>query len=310
MLAKLLQRILLALTVAGAGLAILWHGASGDIVLGALLLPWLAAVTATGYTMLRSRAPLEASAAFYRAWWGETIATFRTFVLRQPWANAAPRLLAAATTDAHVPVLLVHGYLCNHRVWDDMVPELRDAGHDVLAIDLEPLFVSIDQYVHAIEAGVQQLLQHSGQSRVVLVGHSMGGLAIRAWMRQFGDARVARVLTLGTPHAGTHLANANNTTTNGRQMAWNSIWLRGLAESESPARRALMRIALTAQDNIVFPQREQQLPAVSTTVFEGLGHLQLCSAPEVMDWILRELLLLRDNSGPAPTTHATDQRGH
>ena len=63
-------------------------------------------------------------------------------------------------------------------------------------------------------------------------------------------------------------------------------WLQDLAASESPATRALLRIALTPQDNIVYPQREQVLPGAPVTVFDGLGHLQLCLAPAVIAWVL------------------------
>jgi triacylglycerol lipase len=295
MLARLLQRILLALALAGAGLAVLWHGATGDVMLGALLMPWLAVVLATSFTMLKSRAQQEPSGPYYRAWWGETVANFRTFVLRQPWAQARPAVLPASEASTQVPVLLVHGYVCNHRLWDDVAPRLRAQGHDVLAINLEPIFTSIDNYAAHIEASVHALLQHSGQTRVALVGHSMGGLAIRAWMRQYGSERVAGIFTLGTPHAGTKAAK-NNRTPNGRQMLWDSAWLQGLAESETDAQRALLRIALTPQDNIVFPQRAQTLPGITPVVFEGLGHVQLCSAPEVIAWLAGELLHLKPQS--------------
>lgn len=288
MLARLLQRFLLALVIAGVGLAMLWHGATGDMLAASVLLPWLAVVLSTGYTMWKSRSQAEPAPQFYRAWWGETVATFQTFVLRQPWAVARPGILPATGGAARTPVVLVHGYLCNHRLWDDVNQRLRAEGHDVLALNLEPLFTSIDDYAPLIETAVQNLLQHSGRSQVALVGHSMGGLAIRAWMRQYGSDRVARIVTLGTPHAGTKAAKKNRTP-NGRQMLWDSAWLQGLAESETPAQRALMRIALTPQDNIVFPQRAQTLPGVTPTVFEGLGHVQLASANVVIDWIAAEL---------------------
>lgn len=289
MLARLLKRVLLALALTGSGLAVLWHGASGDMAMGALLMPWLAVVLATAFTMLKSRAQQEPAGHFYRAWWGETVANFQTFVMRQPWAQGRPSVQPATGGSPQVPVLLVHGYVCNHRLWDEVSPRLRAQGHAVLAINLEPLFTSIDDYAAHIEASVQALLQHSGQTRIALVGHSMGGLAIRAWMRQYGSERVARILTLGTPHAGTKAAK-NNRTPNGRQMLWDSAWLQGLAESETDAQRALMRIALTPQDNIVFPQRAQTLPGITPVVFEGLGHVQLCSAPEVIDWLAGQLL--------------------
>jgi hypothetical protein len=65
-----------------------------------------------------------------------------------------------------------------------------------------------------------------------------------------------------------------------------------LAASETDATRSLFRIALTAQDNIVFPQRAQTLDGVIPVVFEGLGHLQLCTSAAVRAWVCRELALL------------------
>jgi hypothetical protein len=50
-----------------------------------------------------------------------------------------------------------------------------------------------------------------------------------------------------------------------------------------------MRIALTPQDNIVYPQREQVLEGVPVTVFDGLGHLELCLHSTVIAWVLRQL---------------------
>jgi triacylglycerol esterase/lipase EstA (alpha/beta hydrolase family) len=185
-------------------------------------------------------------------------------------------------------VVLVHGYLCNHRLWDDVAAALRAQGHSVVAVNLEPLFCSIDDYAPVIEDAVKTLIQHTGQPQVGLVGHSMGGLAIRAWMRAHGTQRVARVITLGTPHAGTRQAKASSTL-NGQQMMWNSDWLAALAASESPQKRNLIRIAITPQDNIVCPQRLQTLAGIEPTVFEGIGHLQMCNHRPVIAWLLAQL---------------------
>jgi triacylglycerol esterase/lipase EstA (alpha/beta hydrolase family) len=52
---------------------------------------------------------------------------------------------------------------------------------------------------------VRRVTQATGLPPVI-VAHSMGGLATRAWLRAFSaDARVHRVITLGTPHGGTWL---------------------------------------------------------------------------------------------------------
>lgn len=169
-----------------------------------------------------------------------------------------------------------------------MAHRLHSAGHPVMRLDLKPVFAPIDSYAPQIEQAVTQLCRRTGAAKVALIGHSMGGLAIRAWMRASGSARAGRIITLGTPHAGTQIAHLSRTP-NGQQMRWRSAWLQELEKSETAATRSLMRIALTPQDHIVYPQREQVLPGVPVTVFDGLGHLELCRSRAVIDWVLQQL---------------------
>ncbi|WP_114969500.1 esterase/lipase family protein [Rhodoferax ferrireducens] len=292
MLSRLLRRLLLGQVLAGALLGWLIARRTDTS-------PWIAAVTALGFplvmvllvastTAILSRAP-GANALWWRSLFSDFVAVIRVFLLQQPWAVAPPGVMpATAAPPRRIPVLLVHGYLCNHRVWDVMAPRLRGAGHPVLALDLEPLFTSIDRYVPLIEQGVAELCRQTGSDKVVLLGHSMGGLVIRAWMRTYGTSRVARVITLGTPHAGTRMA-ARSRTDNARQMFLRSPWLQDLAASETEPTRSLMRIGITPQDNIVYPQREQVLEGVPVTVFDGLGHLDLCLNGAVIAWVLQQL---------------------
>lgn len=292
MLASLLRWTILAQVMAGGWL--------GYALADSIQVPWLGAVL-MGFAMpfalllvtitvsaLLTRASEEPAHLWWRSLVGELIASITVFIFRQPWSFARPALQPAASTITRIPVVLVHGYLCNHRIWDDVGQRLRAQGHAVYAIDLEPLLGSIDNYAAAVETAVQALLAHTGQAKVALVGHSMGGLAIRAWMRAQGSHRVARVLTLGTPHVGTALARAAHTV-NGRQMQWHSAWLTTLAAQENTTTHALLRIAITPQDNIVSPQRAQVVADIHPTVFEGIGHVQMCLHRPVIDWIAQQL---------------------
>ncbi|RFO98511.1 hypothetical protein DIC66_01065 [Rhodoferax lacus] len=273
------------LTDGNAGLV----GKLPGMLLVAMAAPLVGNTITIVLSFFKSRAK-EPAALWGRALLGETMASARFFLLRQPWAFAPPVLRPATGSQARIPVLLVHGFVCNHRVWKALTPTLQAQGHTVLAINLEPLFCSIDDYAAQIEQAVQTLRQQTGQNQVALVGHSMGGLAIRAWMRRFGTAQVARAITLGTPHAGTQ-AKAMVSTANGVQMGWQSDWLKELAASETDATRSLLRIALTPQDNIVYPQRAQTLQGITPTVFEGRGHLQLCTDADVRQWVCAQLAL-------------------
>jgi pimeloyl-ACP methyl ester carboxylesterase len=78
-------------------------------------------------------------------------------------------------------IVLVHGAFAGAWCWEPVLPGLRDAGHDVEAIDLPgsgedstPVDeVSLDAYARRICETVA-----AGAAPVVLVGHSMGGMAV------------------------------------------------------------------------------------------------------------------------------------
>jgi alpha-beta hydrolase superfamily lysophospholipase len=75
--------------------------------------------------------------------------------------------------------------------------DLRARRIPFIAVNLEPLFGSIDHYARIIEAAVARR-EAATDIPVLLVGHSMGGLAIRAWLRQFeAHTRVHRAITIG-----------------------------------------------------------------------------------------------------------------
>ena len=155
-----------------------------------------------------------------------------------------------------------------------MARRLARRGHAVAAIDLEPPFASIDAYAPQVRDAVEALRARTGATRVALVGHSMGGLAARAYLRACGDEAIACVVTLGTPHRGTVHA-ALGRARNVRQMRRDSEWLQRLAADEPLERRRLFTVVLSHQDNIVAPQAIQTLPDARTVRLHGLGHISL-----------------------------------
>lgn len=197
MLSRLLRRLLLGQILGGALLGWLIArptGASSWLAaITVLLLPLVTTFLVIATTAVKSRAP-GANGLWWRSLVCEYWAGVRVFLFQLPWAKSPPMVRRATTSPRpsppRIPVILVHGYLCNHRVWDVMANRLRRAGHPVLGVDLEPLFSSIDRYVPLIEHAVQELCRQTGSAKVALIGHSMGGLAIRAWMRGHGKSVV------------------------------------------------------------------------------------------------------------------------
>jgi triacylglycerol esterase/lipase EstA (alpha/beta hydrolase family) len=110
-------------------------------------------------------------------------------------------------------------------------------------------------------------------------------------MRAHGTGRVARVITLGTPHHGTALARFG-LGRNAVQMRPGSAWLRALAAGEDGAARALVTSLYTHHDNIVAPQESGRLEGARNLEFGGVGHVALGSNPRVLKAVMQELAAL------------------
>lgn len=188
-----------------------------------------------------------------------------------------------------LPVLLIHGYGCNSGYWHFMSRALRNAGISHYAIDLEPVFAGIDQFVPAVHARIEDICRRTGHAKLIIVAHSMGGLVARAYLRDHGCRRAARVITLGTPHRGTGLARFG-AGHNSQQMRWTgsaaegrcSAWLAQLEREEDPSVRGLFMSIYSHQDNIVSPQLSSCLPGAINIEFNGIGHVALGMHPAVM----------------------------
>lgn len=213
------------------------------------------------------------------------------------WAMPFKRFTNAPVNKSErLPVLLIHGYGCNSGYWHRMRRPFDDAGIVYRAIDLEPVFADIEAYGPLVAQAVEALCRESGQDRVIIVAHSMGGLAARAYLRQCGNEHIARVITLGSPHHGTGIANFG-AGMNCRQMHWRgnaktgapSIWLRKLDESEDRATRELFVSIYSHQDNIVAPQTSSQLDGARNIAFRGIGHVALALHPMIHACVLAEI---------------------
>jgi triacylglycerol esterase/lipase EstA (alpha/beta hydrolase family) len=118
---------------------------------------------------------------------------------------------------------------------------------------------------------VLRLTQATGE-RPLVVAHSMGGVAVRAWLRaKGGAARVHRVITIATPHRGTWLGRFSFTA-NGRQMRLDGDWTRALALEQ-------LGVPFTCWysncDNVVFPPSAATLPSADNRFVRGVAHVEL-----------------------------------
>ncbi|HEX5683922.1 MAG TPA: alpha/beta fold hydrolase [Ideonella sp.] len=290
MLARLQQLLVLGWCMALLAAAILpWRAGYpvGSLVAVAVVLAshalWLLVTFALmRWHNRRDAAPPVSWRQWWAAWWGEVRMAPRVFGWRQPFASNAERDFLPADARGRAGVVLVHGFVCNRGLWTPWLAQLRAEGVPFVAVNLEPVFGSIDDYPAIIEAAVKKLEACTGE-KPLLVGHSMGGLAIRAWLaRQAADGRIRGVITIGTPHRGTWLATLSQFGRNTREMRPGSDWLCRLEAGETASRRELFLCIYGHGDNIVFPASHAVLPGARQLHVAGTAHIDLLHHPEVV----------------------------
>ncbi len=284
--------LLIALWALLAWRASPWWAAAGLLVVPLasrlLMLPQFALMA---WVRARAGEPRPGARALLRAWWAESSRAALVFGWWQPFREHALADWLPERTHGAPPargVVLVHGYLCNRAFWQPWMRLLRARGHPYVALTLAPPFASIDGYAAAIDAAVRRVADATGCAPLV-VAHSMGGLAVRAWLRAVpdGDARVHREVTIGSPHQGTWLARRARSA-NGAQMRLHCDWLRQLAAAEPPGRRRLFVCWRSGCDNIVYPDSAARLPGAEEHCLAAPAHVELAFHPR----LLRETLAL------------------
>ncbi|MGE5330974.1 MAG: esterase/lipase family protein [Nitrospirota bacterium] len=256
--------------------------------LGGLALGWLFFGLVMGLQFLLMHhanrsdpAPRARAAQVWRAWWRELGVVLVVFCWRQPFRSQSMPDALPSAPNGRRGVVLVHGFVCNRGLWLPWLQQLRAAGHACVAVNLEPVFGSIDDYPPLVEDAVRRVTEATGMAPL-LIGHSMGGLAIRAWLRAYqSDARMHHAITLGTPHGGTWLGRFSQMT-NGRQMRLGGEWVRQLQAAEPPGRAARFTCWYSNCDNIVFPASTATLAGASNRLLEGVAHVDMACHPVVV----------------------------
>jgi triacylglycerol lipase len=305
MLSRLQQGITLGLLLA-AGLWAAWFSLAGSPHLawvGALLIVFgYALFLALEFVFLRvvnrdDPAPQADARQLLRAWWGEVLTAPQVFCWRQPFrSRAIPDWLPETGDGTSRGIILVHGFVCNRAVWNPWMRRLRAHGIPYVAVNLEPVFGSIDDYAEIIEGAVQQM-EAATRCEPVLVAHSMGGLAVRAWLNRFAaDHRVHRVITVGSPHHGTWMGRFARTR-NTVEMQLNSRWRQALVAQEPPERHARFTCFYSHCDNIAFPASTATLVGADNRHVAGVAHVHLLFQHEVFSEALRWLESPKEPTG-------------
>jgi pimeloyl-ACP methyl ester carboxylesterase len=289
-----LQR-LWSIAVPLAGALAVWWGLPEPVepwwlLAGAVLAPvavvgGLLAIEFTVAAAVDPGSPRASPLRVLRIFLREMSVSLRLFMWRQPWRSGFPE--PPLVRDPQRPaLLLVAGFMCNRAAWRPLLDSGRLAQFNVATVNLEPIFGDIDHYAEVVHEAVEGLRTATGAARVVLVGHSMGGLAARVYLRKHGDAHVAHVVTLASPHHGTIFGRLGHSR-NARQMARGSRFIEHLKQHDR-GRWARFTTVATRDDNLLIPRSSPLLAGAKQTELDGVGHLALIEDPRAWQVIVDE----------------------
>jgi triacylglycerol lipase len=164
----------------------------------------------------------------------------------------------------NAPVLIVGGLTEPRATLTTLQGQLQNAGFTVFTMALPGLVPGTQDIAlsaQTVAARARSVLSQTGASKLSVVGHSEGGLALRFYIRNLGGApQVLRYVSLGTPQHGTNVANllgigglGGVLCTACAQMAVGSDFLAGLnAPTDVPAGPNYTALG-TSHDELVTP---------------------------------------------------------
>jgi triacylglycerol esterase/lipase EstA (alpha/beta hydrolase family) len=185
-----------------------------------------------------------------------------------------------------LPVLLLHGYVCNRGFMLPLKRYLQAHGISAHSYNLEPVYANIDSYADALARRIEEILAATGADKLVILAHSMGGLVARAYLRKHGARHVAKLITLGTPHHGAVTARLG-LGENARQMVPGNVWLKRLNED---APTVPLVSVFSYQDNVVSPQESSILAGAKIVPLSGMGHVSMPFSRRIREVALEQIL--------------------
>lgn len=101
-------------------------------------------------------------------------------------------------------VILVHGIVRSSKSFSRMHRRLKEEGYQVFGFDYPSTRVEIPASAEYLHGCIESL---KGIDEVNFVVHSMGGLLVRTYLAEHRDPRLGRMVMLGVPNLGAHMAD-------------------------------------------------------------------------------------------------------
>lgn len=186
-----------------------------------------------------------------------------------------------SVTGGRPPIILLHGLFQNRSCLFWLQHRLRTAGYrQILSINTPP-WRDIETLTEELAKQIDALRIKLKVDKVILVGHSMGGMIARNYVQNRGGAaNVLGIITVGSPHHGSKLAPFALSTM-GRTLLPGSKFLLDFNKVAWPQQTEAVSI-YTRYDNIVLPADSAKMDGARVVELDGMGHTALLFHPRAI----------------------------
>jgi len=204
----------------------------------------------------------------------ELVGIFFTFLSQlMHFSFAAPK--HQASSPCQTPIILVPGYQMNRWSLAPLQYYLYRCGyHNIWAINNPILKDDVLVFVEHLKEKIDLYYEQNQQRKIIVIGHSMGGLISRHYIEKYGSEKVAATISMGTPYRGTKTYRLGRGTV-GRQFKPGSDICN---ITDAPSLPHL--IIRSTRDWVVVPFENTHLDNANEMIITNAGHLgMLVSVP-------------------------------
>ncbi len=222
---------------------------------------------------------------YFKNYWTEIWYVLGKYYL---WPLKFFNLTVNAKKKSNTAILLIHGYYRHQADWYWFRKQLAKHNHPIFMVNLSPALGSIEDITkQSLPDKIAQIKQETGCDRIILIGHSMGGLVASYYATHLDQAGlISTIITIGSPFYGTKIS-IMGAGENAKQMCPGSVFLVNLRERVKQNSHKIFQV-LTRFDNIVFPWRSASLddiPENQQLILPTAGHLAMLHSEEVVSHI-------------------------
>jgi triacylglycerol esterase/lipase EstA (alpha/beta hydrolase family) len=185
------------------------------------------------------------------------------------------------------PLILVHGWRLNcGSLWLLRRRLLRDGWGPVCCVEYRSANVNIEDAARQLRGMVERINAIDGRP-IAAIGHGLGGLVLRYFVRRYPAPRVRRIVTLATPHRGTEVARILGR--RGRQLQPGSKLLSAVNAADHVPQQFDVIAIYSTFDAVILPPSNGRYPGAFSIQVNDVGHHALLFSAKVYRLIAENL---------------------